>query len=177
MFCWEARQAMDRGDAGWIVSGERRRLHEHFGRCAACREERARRDRLTGLVREAGRVASPAAPDGFEMAVLRAARARAAARPAPAAGAWLRPLPAAAALLVVVAATTLALVGGAPRGAGTAVTAEFQEDLNDGIAPPAQIPFTIQEDLVGEHRGTIPLTTYVLEPAPAERAPVMRASL
>jgi hypothetical protein len=80
--------------------------------------------------------------------------------------------------VVVAAATTLALLGGAPpRDAGPAVTAEFQEDLNDGVAPPAEIPFTIREDLVGEHRGTIPLTTYVLEPAPADEAPVVRASL
>jgi len=41
---------------------------------------------------------------------------------------------------------------------------------------PEEIPFTVDEDLVGTRRGRIPATTYVLEPAPEER-PVMRASL
>jgi hypothetical protein len=57
--------------------------------------------------------------------------------------------------------------------ADTATPMESDDDL---VTAPREIPFTVEMDLVGERRGTIPLTTYVLEPAPRQTA-VLRASL
>jgi len=198
MFCWEVRAALDRQEVGWLASGEARRLQAHIEACATCRATRDRRLDLTALVRDAGRLEDPVAPAGFEAAVMRAARARGkAARPAPQSlpAAWPSPLRIAAASLVVAAALALALLNGpaagrpsapslvsgarpAPAiGAGDdALAASLADDVDDQIAPPREIPFTVREDLVGYRQGRIPMTTYVLEPPPTE-AVVVRASL
>jgi anti-sigma factor RsiW len=197
MFCWEARAALDRQEVGWLAGAEARRLQAHIEACAGCRTEHDRRGRLASLVSDAGRVESPVAPQGFEAAVMRAARARAAERPRgrKVHAAWLAPLPVAAAASVVVAGLLLALLRGPaaerplvqlrPGEAQTSgpvetgddsLAASLADDVDDQIAPPREIPFTVREDLVGDRRGRIPMTTYVLEPPPVEGA-VVRASL
>jgi len=196
MFCWEVRAALDRQEVGWLASGEARRLQAHIETCAACRATRDHRLDLTALVRDAGRLEPPVVPAGFEAAVMRAARA-ASRRPAPQRlpAAWPSPLRVAAASLVVAAALALALLhgpaavppvspslvsGARPAGASEpgddALAASLADDVDDQIAPPREIPFTVREDLVGYRRGRIPATTYVLEPPPTE-AVVVRASL
>jgi len=186
MFCWEARAAMDRTEAGWIAGNEIRRLQSHLERCPACQGDRSRRERLSSLVREAGKHETPLVPDGFEMAVLRAARARrrelSPSRPALA---RLAPLPALSALALVLATAALALLGGAPSKEASApafmaasqLEATDVFDRDDRLASPAEIPFVVREDLVGDRRGHIPVTTYVIEPPPALPAAVVRASL
>jgi hypothetical protein len=52
-----------------------------------------------------------------------------------------------------------------------------ESHLDDRLAAPDDIPFVVLEDLVGERRGRIPETTYVMEPPPARPAAVVRASL
>ena len=143
----------------------------------------------------------------FEERVLRLARSRAARSQGDAAhGAYdgrrswlvslpgpLAALPVAAAFSLMVGAVLLShfLGGGVPAGSPTPAAAAATSqtaaanDLDDRIVAPQEVPFVVQEDLVGARRGRIPLTTYVLEPAPdeqtADRAgagkPVMRASL
>jgi hypothetical protein len=191
MFCWEARASLDRQEAGWLAAGEARRLQAHLTGCAACSGERRRRDELVALVREAGRAGPSMAPQGFEASVLRAVRARSASAPATPRPAFrLSPFPVAAAAAVVLAALALSLLGGPapgrPERALPAVAsadtddllsgASLADDVDDRIVPPREIPFTIREDLVGTRRGRIPMTTYVMEPPPAD-AVVVRASL
>ncbi|MGH9867748.1 MAG: hypothetical protein ACREAA_06240 [Candidatus Polarisedimenticolia bacterium] len=186
MFCWEARAALDRTEAGWVAGSELRRLQAHLDRCPDCHENRSRRERLTTLVRDAGRIEPPLVPDGFEMTVLRAARARRRElAPSSPAMPRLAPLPAAAALVVVLASAVLAMLGGAPSGAGPqqaslgASPSEMDDsfELDDRLAAPAEIPFVVRQDLVGDRRGRIPMTSYVMEPPPAQPATIMRASL
>lgn len=199
MFCWEARAALDRQEAGWLAAGEARRLLSHLAGCAACSGERRRREDLVSLLRETGRIEPLTAPAGFEAAVLRAARARGRAqeRPIPRSLRRLAPFPVAAAAAVVMTALMLSVLRGPvprpdPATSNPAVAQDLSaeasvgedfvssssllDDGDDRIAPPREIPFTIREDLVGSRRGRIPMTTYVLEPPPAQAA-VVRASL
>jgi hypothetical protein len=59
------------------------------------------------------------------------------------------------------------IVSGPPAAASETTAAN---DLNDRIVAPQEVPFVVHEDLVGARRGRIPLTTYVLEPAPDEQS-------
>jgi hypothetical protein len=154
-----------------------------------CSDELDRLERLSRLVAEAApRLRVDA--DLFETQLMREIQTRArgaSARPRPVVtfAPWpgLGPASLAAALLVMAVCGVLAvLVGGqpVPRGgpAGVAAVTESRntDEYEDAVTSPREIPFTVETDLVGARRGTIPLTTYVLEPPP-EQSTVVRASL
>jgi len=69
------------------------------------------------------------------------------------------------------AGATPTLVDDQAGGGAVAVSRAGQDD--ELIS--REVPFSIRQDLLGQRRGRIPLTTYVLEPAPDESA-VVRAS-
>jgi len=196
MFCWQARlrfsEMVEPALAPRAASDRSGRLFRHLTSCPACRQELEGQRRVAALVAESAQTfssaASPLSRDVFADQVLCAARARKASveRFAPP-----RPLPLAAALVLMVGAVALAhIAGGGQVGtpvspasnqvlqsaAATAATHGAGDALDDGVVPPREIPFVVQKDLVGARRGSIPLTTYVLEPAPDVK-PVMRASL
>ena len=100
----------------------------------------------------------------------------------------LSPTPLAAALTIMVAAGlaglylggyvatkgfTPRLVSSASDRAGNEVAVSRTGQADDLIS--REVPFTIRQDLLGQRRGRIPLTTYVLEPAPHEST-VVQAS-
>ncbi|HEY3176166.1 MAG TPA: hypothetical protein VGK94_10470 [Candidatus Polarisedimenticolia bacterium] len=168
-------------------------LRDHLAACSGCLEERDRLERLaTLLALEAPRLHV----DGgiFEARLMREIRSRTDLRPARrdrptllAAWSSLKPASLGAALCLMAAAGALALVlqgqpvpsTSVPAGATVGASSQADVDDDDGgdlVTPPREIPFTVERDLVGARRGTIPLTTYVLEPAP-DQTPVMRASL
>lgn len=147
-------------------------------------------DRLEGVARLVADAAPRMRvdPDQFDERVMREIRARRSAPsrqpllfPQPDA---LRPLALAAAVALMVVAGALSLMLGVPSSPSPAVPAtqaSFQTDdaadpLEDAVSLPREVPFMVEGDLVGARRGTIPLTTYVLEPPP-EQAAVVRASL
>jgi len=203
MYCWQARQQFaDWIDQG-AAPPRARRVGAHLASCASCRLEVERLSDVARLVGESAwprRADAPEAesrgiwaPAELERRLLREIRARAAsARPQP------RPrllftAPAAAAVLLMLGASAAAhyLSGSSslsvsrPDSATVSNPTDLrlasdarrppQDDLRDDLAV-REVPFTVQEDLVGARRGRIPLTTYVLEPAP-EPARVLRASL
>ena len=194
MFCWQARTGFADLIAGTPADppAELRTLEQHLQGCASCRAEVDSLRRVSLLVAETAISGAPAHPDTDEFAnrILREGRARAASiqsRPIPNAMFHMRrPLPLAAALCLMVAAVTLthftggvALEGRVPAAVAAAsapIINDGNDAIEDGVVPPREIPFVVREDLVGARRGSIPLTTYVLEPAPVEK-PVMRASL
>jgi len=145
--------------------------------------------RVSEMVAEAARIPGPvlrpSESEAFEASVLRAARSSDDRKRLEPRSGWLgtASIAAAASLMLVVAMA--ALLMGAPGAPGAAsIAAAGVAGGSSGPAPveedplvgPREVPFTYVEDLVGARRGRIPLTTYVLEPAPDEK-PVVRASL
>jgi hypothetical protein len=196
MFCWQARRWIARLAGAPVASSgspDRKVLEDHIASCARCR---ARSDRLGRLSFLMAQSAPRLHLDGklFEDRLMREIRTRAAhsrlrpaGRPDPVVSftPWpgLRPAALVVAVSLMAASGALALLLGGqpmPREAiptdSVAQTATQMESGDDLVAAPREIPFTVEMDLVGERRGTIPLTTYVLEPAPRPAA-VMRASL
>lgn len=184
MFCWQARKGFaDRIDG--VLDGD---LQRHLDACPACRADLEGLGRAALIVSESKRV-PPIETLSFEDRVLREGRARlAAARiSVPTRVSLLRPVPLGAAVLFLMAAGSAAyFLDGAsarlatvPAASVTAVGDTASTDLEDRLVAPPDVPFVVHEDLVGARRGRIPLTTYVLEPAPDEKAgtPVLRASL
>ena len=193
MFCWQVRRRYaDLMESGHdpSLSGAR----AHVDACQDCRDEL---QALSGVAEIVGAEArawpgtTPLTdPVAFERAVFSRARATQrdgsqgpASRIEPSIPRWRGLVPtiaSAAAIMTLAVATSLFVGTPAPEGIlPTHVAVEDwpdQEQASDLLAPPREIPFMIREDLVGARTGTIPATTYVLEPAPVENA-VMRASL
>lgn len=194
MFCWQVRRRF----ADMMEAGDDPRLtgaQAHVDACQDCRHELQALSGVAEIVGAEARAwpgSTPLTdPVAFEHAVFSRARATqrdGAQGPAllsriePPIPRWrgLVPTIASAAAIMALAVAASLFVGTSPEGIlPTHVALEDwpeQEQASDQLAPPREIPFTIREDLVGARTGTIPATTYVLEPAPVEKA-VMRASL
>ncbi|HKY32771.1 MAG TPA: hypothetical protein VJV23_09565 [Candidatus Polarisedimenticolia bacterium] len=190
MFCWQARRRLGAMEKGAEVSPGAD-LRRHLQRCQACRVESAALAAAVRLLEEAASAADQTLRlDEFEDRVLRAARARAGGEASRPAGGWRLPawgpVPLAAALGLAMLASTVMLSrfvpAARPADPAPAAAASLEVegiDLADRLAPPREIPFTLHEDLIGDRHGRIPVTTYVLEPPPAEEQEdrVVRASL
>jgi len=200
MYCWQARtQFADRIDRPALSSAAQSRLDRHLAACGSCRAEVEALRGVRSLLADAASAeiaalsrSRPARLDDalFEQMILRKARARQ-APPGPQLPSFARPIPLGAALSLMIAAVALAhfLVGadvavqGSQSAPALAASSSHDrpqglndEGLDDSVVPPREVPFVLQQDLVGARRGSIPLTTYVLEPAPREK-PILRASL
>lgn len=180
MLCFMARR--------YLAAGERQpALALHLASCAGCRAEERRVGQLLTLLAE------PAPPmrlqsDHFTQRVMVAIQKQ---KSSPASFTWAALRPAAGfrlsmalpALCLMLAAGAMALLlsgqavpVGETRLAGSSTTTlTAGDEYQDSLRPPREVPFSVEEDLVGRRRGTIPLTTYVLEPAPKD-APVVLAS-
>lgn len=193
MRCWTARRRLADLLEGTLAESARASLDLHLAACADCRGERVRQEGVVHLLREAARSERPAVDAGaLERRVMASVRTeRPSQRHATGLEAFLRPAPLAAALVVMVVGGLTGLYlsgGGAGPGAGAAgIATGPSEDAWDRPADrPAdpvetdvtaldEVVFRVRQDLVGHRRGRIPLTAYVLEPAPDEPA-VVRAS-
>ena len=193
MLCLMARRYLA-ADNGWSShtgpagAALRRALARHLAACAACRAEQETLGQLVTLLAEAAPLIRL---DGGQfadrlMATIGARRRASAEEPSrgpdPFAWSGFRPASALPALCLMLAAGVMALYlsgqaipGSATRLAATASPVTQVDDYHDSLKPPREVPFSVEEDLVGTRRGTIPLTTYVLEPAPKE-APIVLAS-
>ncbi len=184
MHCFNARRHFADSIEGVLAADTGRRLRDHLASCARCASEHEALAAIALAVGDAGRAIQTPAPGDFETRLFAAIRTRS---QAPAAR-WALPaaLPLAVSVLIMIAAAVLSLTGSGPARsvplpapgltAGALPPDAAGDDAVDRLAPPEEIPFTLDEDLVGTRRGRIPATTYVLEPAPEERA-VLRASL
>lgn len=193
MRCWGARGVLADLIEGSPSGARSRRAKQHVDSCPACRAMHDDLLRMSILAREAGQDLTSGAmvAAGFEERLMREIRSRSDGGSLRAAAPLLRkPLPLGAAIILMSASVLLALYfsgyvatdGFTPRlvagGAGELVSSETADagvrgDLDTLM--PREVPFTLRQDLVGSRRGRIPLTSYVLEPAPEESA-VVRAS-
>jgi len=200
VFCWQARSMMPDFEEGSLALPQRREMDRHLERCVACNSRVASNEALTGLLREAADLSNRAAhhlqgggspfsvdESLFEQRVMREIRLRRSEgtlrATMPGAPSFGAALPLSAAVVMLMAAVTIAigLKGPAPRVPASVASSARNQAAIDHVAPAREIAFTVQQDLVGHRRGSIPETTYVLEPAPWEGPPsngdrVIRAS-
>lgn len=187
MLCLMARRYLA-ADNGRPTDGDtamQRALVRHLASCPGCRSEQERLGHLLTLL------ASAAPPlqlggDQFSVRLMATIQARQKAErlsPEPFAWTGFRPAAVLPALCLMLVAGFMALYlsGQAIPGTRTQLATSsvtqvtYVDDYQDSLKLPREIPFSVEEDLVGTRRGTIPLTTYVLEPAPTE-APIVLAS-
>jgi hypothetical protein len=198
MFCFAARRRFADDIEGTLRGRRLEDLARHLGSCASCRDERASQARIAQILGDESRAgtgvsSNPRLAIGFEDRLMHEIRSRAAGDDRSSAEGqqvWSRealsPTPLAAALTIMAAAGLAALylgghiatkgftpmlVSSAPAGDRVAVSRTGQGDE----LTPREIPFRIRQDLLGQRHGRIPLTTYVLEPAPDESS-VVQAS-
>jgi len=202
MRCMMARRSLAAGEdrlSGPRATARQRRLARHLVSCERCRSEQARLDRLRGLLVEAAPSVRMDA-DLFASRLMTAIQERRkgpAAAPAvpgrrivPSPPAWespawagFRPLAFVPALCLMLAAGLVSFyLTGQPipeetnqMAAAVPTLSANVGEYQDALKPPREVPFSVEQDLVGRRRGTIPLTTYVLEPAPKD-APIVLAS-
>ena len=180
MLCVMARRYLAAGDDPGAGA-----LARHLASCPGCRSER---DRLRELLTMLSVAAPPLRVDETQftdrlMSTIRARERAAVPQPASFGWALLRPITVLPALCLMLAAgfTALYLSGDVSPvpSERMAANASLQDapvdEYQDTLRPPREIPFTVDQDLVGTRRGSIPLTTYVLEPAPREE-PIRLAS-
>lgn len=187
MLCLMARRylAADNGRSTGANTAPQWALARHLASCPGCRSEQERLGRLLTLLANA---APPIRLEGDQfsirlMATIRERQSAQRLRPEPFAWRGLRPATVLPALCLMLVAGVMALYlsgqvipGPAARLASSSVTQVTSvDDYQDSLKPSREIPFSVEVDLVGTRRGTIPLTTYVLEPAPKE-APIVLAS-
>ena len=182
-----------------LSPARQQRLAHHLSSCDGCRAEQERVGSLLTLLASAAPSFAPQ-PDQFTDKLMAAiqerkrgvAHAPSSGTPRPIAAwpvvepfAWagFRPAAVLPALCLMLAAGVMALYLSGQTGAGltprlvasAAGSSGSADDYQDSLKPPREVSFSVEEDLVGMRRGTIPLTTYVLEPAPKD-APVVLAS-
>lgn len=189
MLCLMARRylAADNGRATntGVGAARQRALGSHLATCPGCRSEQVRLGRLLTLLADAT-PSSRLEGDQFMdrlMATIQTRQKAERLSPEPHAWTGFRPAAVFPALCLMLAAGVTALYlsgqvipGPTTRLAASSVTSVTDVyDSQDSLKPPREIPFSVEEDLVGTRRGTIPLTTYVLEPAPKD-APIVLAS-
>ena len=203
MLCLMARREIALSSArpagAGLSTARQQALAHHLSSCAGCRAEQERVERLLTLLASAAPSFAPPSDQftdrlmaAIEQRKRSAARAPSTGSPRPVAVwpvvepfAWtgFRPAAVLPALCLMLAAGVMALylsgqasIGLTPRLAvSTAGSVGSADDYQDSLKPPREVSFSVEEDLVGMRRGTIPLTTYVLEPAPKD-APVVLAS-
>ena len=192
MFCWQVRRAL--ADQTHLRRTDS--VRRHLESCPSCRTESEEQARIAGLVAESGRLPasfeSRSAAVPFEQRVMAGLRERLEGLSAPPVrdplGVTEARVPvhwaAAAALMILVTVMVIFLGDQGSSGSlstagtpGIVADSRFTDNdhLTDTVMPPPEIPFALRQDLVGVRTGRMPVTTYVLEPAPEEGS-VMRAS-
>ncbi len=195
MRCWRVRWSMSDLIEDTLSEPMLRQVRKHLDSCVRCREQIDSLTSVASLVKDSGQnfarpIEDPDGPSAFEDRLMRAIWSRALKVPVRDRNPLQnlrRPVPLGAAVIVLAAILLLGFYFGGmvvTDGFAPRLTVTDRQDptskppeLTAGleVTDPPEVPFLLRQDLVGTRRGRIPLTTYVLEPAPEDDA-VLRAS-